>query len=204
MLQTEIKMAIHTAIEHSINRFVQLDPHYQTKTASLHGQTFALEFTDIEQTLYFYFTDTDILLRSECEEPDVILSGKLFDFIKQAQQPDGSFAGKFRIQGDIESAQAFQKLLKDLNIDLEELLSLYTGDIIAHKVGAVARGLFSWGTQVHDTTLQNVADYLQNESEIIPEQDEITQFSHGVNTFRDDVARLQARITRLEQKINDK
>ena len=206
MLQTELKMAVHTLLEQAINRVAQVDPAWPHKTAPLAGKCLALVFTDIDQRLFFYFTGRDIMVRSVAEQPDVTLSGKLFDFFRQARQSGGSLAGKFRIQGDIETAQAFQTLLQSLDIDLEELLSQligrqYGGDIIAHKLGSLTRGLFDFGKQAFATSAHNLADYLQNESEIIPDADEIQRYSHGVDTLRDDLARLQAHIDRLARQI---
>lgn len=207
-MQTEIKMAIHAMLEQAMNRLLQFDPAYKNKLGKLSYKTFALELTDIEQTFYFYFTETDVMLRSEADAPDVQLSGKTLDLLKQAGQGSGTITGKFRIQGDIETAQQFQHFIQSLNLDWEEALAMLLGnnmasDVVAHKIGQFTRGLFNWGKQAQDTTLKNIADYLQTESEINPDATEIQGFSRAVDALRDDAARLQARISRLKQRLSE-
>ncbi len=202
-LQTELKMAVHAMLESSLNRVIQLDPQYRDKLQPLHNRIFSLHLTDIDQTLNFCFTETDVMLRSEVDAADVQLSGTIVDLIKQSRQINGAVTGKFRIQGDIESAQQFQHFIQTLNLDWEEMLSHYMGDIVAHKVSRFTRDLFAWGQQAQDTMLHNVADYLQTESEINPDTHEMQDFIQKVNTVRDDSARLQARISRLKKLINE-
>ena len=46
---------------------------------------------------------------------------------------------KIVIHGDVKTAQLLVDLLQQLDIDLEEALSKYTGDIIAHQVVKMAK-----------------------------------------------------------------
>ncbi|SMN12257.1 Protein YigP (COG3165) clustered with ubiquinone biosynthetic genes [uncultured Candidatus Thioglobus sp.] len=47
------------------------------------------------------------------------------------------------INGDVKTAQLLVDLLQQVEIDLEELLSNYTGDIIAHQIGKAVKRLKS-------------------------------------------------------------
>ncbi len=50
---------------------------------------------------------------------------------------------KIVIHGDVKTAQLLVDLLQQVNIDLEELLSKYTGDVVAHQVGKLAKKIKS-------------------------------------------------------------
>ena len=49
-------------------------------------------------------------------------------------------------------------------------------------------------------SLQNVAEYLQEEGRDVPSRTEAEEFLHGVDRLRDDVDRLEARLTLLEAR----
>ena len=51
-------------------------------------------------------------------------------------------------------------------------------------------------------SLQNVAEYLQEEGRDVPSRTEAEEFLHGVDRLRDDVDRLEARLKLLEARNN--
>jgi ubiquinone biosynthesis protein UbiJ len=104
-----------------------------------------------------------------------------------------------QIEGDAEVAQTFAKLLHAARPDLEEELSRLVGDVAAHQIGEAARGLWRFGARARDTFGRNVAEFLQEERRDLVSRAEVEDFVAGVDTLRDDVERLSARIERLEQ-----
>jgi ubiquinone biosynthesis protein UbiJ len=105
--------------------------------------------------------------------------------------------GDVRIDGDAELAQKFRELALLLRPDLEEELSLVLGDVPAHQVGRFARAAFSWTRKAATTTVRNVAEYLGHERQDLVPRSEAEQFLQGVDTLREDVDRLAARIDLL-------
>ena len=97
---------------------------------------------------------------------------------------------------------------KKLDIDWEEKLaqtfakvtSDSTGDLLAHKIGRFVQGFKKWQPQAKNTLEQNIAEYFQQESEILPFAEEIEPFYKAVDTIRNDVDRLEARIERILSK----
>ncbi|MGA9470724.1 MAG: sterol-binding protein, partial [Candidatus Macondimonas sp.] len=55
----------------------------------------------------------------------------------------------------------------------------------------VSRSLFSLG--------QDASEYLRYETELLPDRSEVTAWVDEVDRLRDDVARLAARVERLQQ-----
>ena len=135
-------------------------------------------------------------------EPDVIATGSLLSLARLAG-PDGEAAirdGMIELTGDQEVALQFQDLLRCGRPDLEEELSGVVGDVIAHSIGEFARGVERWGKEARSTLRQNVSEYLQEESRTVPSRYEADLFRQQVQTLRDDVARFEARLKRLEAK----
>jgi len=105
--------------------------------------------------------------------------------------------GDVRIEGDAELAQKFRELALLLKPDLEEELSLVLGDVPAHQLGRFARAAFGWTQKAAATTVRNVAEYLGHERRDLVPRSEAEQFLQGVDTLREDVDRLAARIDLL-------
>jgi ubiquinone biosynthesis protein UbiJ len=105
--------------------------------------------------------------------------------------------GDVRIDGDAELAQKFRELALLLRPDLEEELSLVLGDVPAHQLGRFARAAFGWTQKAAATTVRNVAEYLGHERRDLVPRSEAEQFLQGVDTLREDVDRLAARIDLL-------
>jgi ubiquinone biosynthesis protein UbiJ len=137
-------------------------------------------------------------------EPDTILSGTPLAMAKMALGPDASkvlFAGEVTIRGDVETGQQFKRLLDELDIDWEELLSRYSGDLVAHKLGNMVRATTAWGQQALNILGQDAAEYLQQEGQDLPLPTAVQQFMQEVDDLRDGTARLEARVTRLRQHL---
>ena len=108
------------------------------------------------------------------------------------------FEGEVKISGDVELGQQFKQVLDRLHIDWEEALSQLTGDIVAHKAGHFLREIGSWWANSRERLSANGAEYLQQEMWVLPTRAEVEQFYQAVETLRDDVARLKARLEQFE------
>jgi ubiquinone biosynthesis accessory factor UbiJ len=101
-----------------------------------------------------------------------------------------------QINGDAETAQVFSRLLKQADLDWEELLSRYTCDAAAHQIGNLFRGLRAWGRDAAGRVSRDFAEYLQYETRDLPPRPEVEAFLNGVDRLRDDAERLEARLKR--------
>ena len=150
----------------------------------------------------FEFHAGEIVLATSCpEEPDVLITGPLPALLRLSRTGDADFirSGAVELTGDVEAAENFQKLLAFARPDFEEELSHIVGDVAAHGIGNTLRTVAEWGRTARATIGQNIAEYLQEESRMLPGRYEADSFRRQVETLRDDVARFEARLRRLEQ-----
>ncbi len=108
--------------------------------------------------------------------------------------------GDVAIEGDAEVAGRFRELGALLHPDLEEELSRLLGDVPAHQLGALARTALGWVRRGLSTTTTNVAEYLAHERQDLVPRPESQGFLRDVDTLREDVDRLQARIDALSRQ----
>ena len=189
-------------MEKAFNHYLSFDPLTPEKLSRLDGKTIAIELSDARQTLYFNFTGQHVeVTQTVVESPDTIIKGSLFSLAKTGLEKLGSssiLSSNIEIQGNSELGKQFQEILTQIDIDWEEQLSQYTGDVIAHQAGSAARTLQDWAKQTFGTLQQNTTEYLQEESRDLPHPVEVNTFLSGVDQLRMDMDRLEARIHRLQ------
>jgi ubiquinone biosynthesis protein UbiJ len=133
------------------------------------------------------------------DDADIAITGSFAALARLALggDEDAIRDGRVELIGDAEKAQAFQRLLRHARPDPEEQLSRLVGDPAAHAAGSAARGVRRWVADARRTLAANLREYLQEERRDVPNRHEVEHFTQSVNTLRDDVDRLAARIDRL-------
>jgi len=205
-LIAELAMSITAGLETTLNSALRLDPAAWKRLAHFSDKVIAIELQGLDLTLYILPGDHGISLMSQYgAEPDTTLSGTPLAMAKMALGPNASnvlFAGEVTIRGDVETGQRFKRLLDELDIDWEEQLSRFSGDILAHKLGDLVRATTAWGQQTLNILGQNATEYLQQEGQDLPLPATVQQFLQAIDTLRDDTARLEARVARLRQQLH--
>jgi len=169
--------------------------------AELDGTTVAIRVRDTALGTYFTFDEDVVALTTEfADEPDVVITGS-FITLARMMQGAGEAAirnGDVELAGDAATAQRFQRLLDFAKPDLEEEMSRVVGDVAAHRIAEIARGVGNWAREARSTMGGNIREYLQEESRDAPTRYEVDRFTQQVGTLRDDVERIAARLNRLE------
>lgn len=202
-------------LENVLNRGLPRSPRAQQLCAELAGRTVAVAISGSNQRILVESTGLSLKLRSvtaaspaftrpsgespSSTQPDATITGGPFSLLAlSGPAPEAVLQrGDVRIDGDAELAQKFRELALLLRPDLEEELSLVVGDVPAHQLGRFARAAFGWTRKAALTTVRNAAEYLGHERRDLIPRSEADQFLQGVDTLREDVDRLEARIDLL-------
>lgn len=204
-LTAELAMTVTAGLETALNTALRLDPEAFSRLEKFSGKVIAVELEGLDLTLYLLPGANGISLMSHYPaESDTTLSGTPLAMAKMAFGSDASkvlFAGEVTIRGDVETGQHFKRLLDELDVEWEEQLSRYSGDLVAHKLGNMVRATTAWGQQALNILGQDAAEYLQQEGQDLPLPTVVQQFMQQVDGLRDDTARLEARLARLRQNL---
>ena len=183
-----------------LNRNISESTPARELCSKLSGTVVAIRVRDTALAAYFIVNDEVLdVVTSSSDEPDVVITGSIITLARMAGQ-SGEAAirdGSLDLTGDAEAARDFQQLLSFAKPDIEEELSGIVGDVAAHRLGEIARGVGRWGRTARSTMGANIREYLQEESRDAPSRYEVDKFAADVNTLRDDVDRIEARINRL-------
>lgn len=94
------------------------------------------------------------------------------------------------VTGNAEFATALSFVLKNLRWDAEEDLSKLVGDIAAHRIVGVSSRLTLWSQEASRNVVENLAEYLGEESALLVPTRELAR-------FREELADLDSRIDAL-------
>jgi ubiquinone biosynthesis protein UbiJ len=183
-----------------LNRNISESTPARELSAKLSGTVVAVRVRDTALAAYFVVQDDTLnVVASTSEEPDVVITGSIITLARMAGQ-SGEAAirdGSLDLTGDAETANQFQQLLSFAKPDVEEELSGIVGDVAAHRLGEIIRGVGRWGRGARSTMGANIREYLQEESRDAPSRYEVDKFTADVSALRDDVDRVEARLNRL-------
>lgn len=190
-------------IENVLNRGLPRSPRARELCRELQGHRVGIEVTGFARWVVESNGDTLHLTRDSTAASEAELAGgplSLMALMGSAPE-DILQRGDVQIRGDAELAQKFRELALLLRPDMEEELSQLVGDVPAHTLGRFARGVFGWSEKAASTTVRNIAEYLAHEKQHLVPRAEGDQLLRGVDTLREDVDRLEARLDVLAQKL---
>jgi ubiquinone biosynthesis protein UbiJ len=103
------------------------------------------------------------------------------------------------VNGPADFADALGSVLRNLKWDAEEDMSKLVGDMAAHRLAGLARGVAEWQRNAATHAAENVVEYLREEQGILPHKDGLALWSAEVSRLQTDLARLEARVKALPQ-----
>lgn len=194
----------YASLEQALNRYIALDPEARQRLAQLHGRVIGIEVLGTGVRLYLIPGPARLQLLSCYEgEPECLLRGTPLALAGLKTGGSGAhgaeliLTGAVEFQGDTELGHRFGAILAGLDIDWEQRLSRLTGDALAHEIGNGVRALTGWGRHVGGVLSDELRYCLQEQARLLPERADIDAYVKEVDSCRDDVERLQARVERL-------
>lgn len=192
-----IQQKLLNGFEHIANKYLLLDQDALKKLSALDGKVIHLNIIHTDIDLFILLLADRIRLASQHEgETDVVIKAQPTALLRMLTSQDTKI-GNIEIIGDVLLAQSLLSMFKHIDIDWEEYLSQFVGDINAHKMGNLVRAIDQCSDSVTQTMGVNCREYLYYEKNILPNPRELEDFYRAVDELNNDVERLQQRIQRL-------
>lgn len=102
-------------------------------------------------------------------------------------------------EGDSELLSAFNDVFQNMQWDAEADLAKLFGPVIGFRMAEAGRSFSGWLSQASLDTAKTLAEYATEENPMLASPLDIRHFNADVDALRDDVARLEARIARLDK-----
>ena len=185
--------------EQLINKALVYDPGTRNGLQKLHGQVLAIHITapDIQ---FFVTPDSDGLrLMAQWEgDVDTRISGSLVALAKLANQDVHNLKDSgVDVMGKTALLADWQQLVKNIDIDWEEILTQFMGDIVGHQAAQLIRTKLDWVGARVNTGQRLVREFLTEELKTVPGKNELEDFYRQVDDVRLAVDRAAARVENL-------
>ncbi|WP_461537706.1 ubiquinone biosynthesis accessory factor UbiJ [Spongorhabdus nitratireducens] len=190
-----------SALEHLINKTLQLDPVTLDKLQLLEHKTLLLHLTQPEVVLGVTWIDGRIVLKGLPEQVDASLMATLPAALALLTHKDKIAAlqsGDVTISGDTALLQQTLAILQDAELDWESVLTDKLGTVAGHALGQGIRTFFSWAKDTNQRFSRNAAEYVTEEARLVVSAAEVEVFCEDVTSLQLDMDRLNARIEQLE------
>ena len=129
--------------------------------------------------------------------PDVTLTIALA-LLPRLAAKDATALSKIGFAGDSELAATLSDIARNVEWDIEADLSRVVGDIAAHRMVDTAQRGHEWRKDAAQRLTANVAEYLLEERRAFISTRELDELAQRSEILRDDIARLDARLARLQ------
>lgn len=192
------------ALEFALNRAVALDPDLPGQLQSLEGRSIELELAAPKLAARIEVQAGRLAVgpAQPTQEPDLSLKATLGAVLSRLL-PGAAQAtpGRMKIAGDIELAQALQRIAQRYSPDLEAALSARLGDVMGVQVAKALRAALEGGRRGAREFAEAGADYLRDEAGVLVGRAELDAFCEDVDSLRDGVERSERRLQRLQQRL---
>jgi ubiquinone biosynthesis protein UbiJ len=183
--------------EKMVNKLLSLDEETLDALAALESNVVEIDVLNTGIRLFILPSATGLTLASTYDDKaDVSIKGTPAALLGMITAEKVG-AGDVEIIGNVGMAHKLQSILKKVDVDWEEYLSQIIGDIAAHKVGNLLRGMSQFAKASARTIGLDISEYLRYEKEALLDKSELDEFNHTVDKIRNDVERLQKRVERL-------
>ncbi|MDT0595396.1 ubiquinone biosynthesis accessory factor UbiJ [Glaciecola petra] len=208
------KQIFTAAIEAAINQALRWANNSDEVLAPLYGKTCIIHIQEWNLALSFNFakdevnivTDEEGLFNTmpdELSDDECWVSLSLFalEKIKQNNQITTLIkSGQLDFAGDLSILQSLGSMFDKLELDMEEVLSKYIGDVAAYQVNQTGKKVFEQANQQLSLLLQSFSDAALDEKPLGVRKIMAINFSDEVNQLKHDVDALEARISCLEKQ----
>jgi ubiquinone biosynthesis protein UbiJ len=194
-------------LENAGNRLLRFDPDTAASLSGMQGKVFKLEIQVVDKVLFFIPGEDGLQIREDWQgDVNITLKGSPLGFVQYALRQKNADNRVFQnkkliIEGDVELAQDFQRILGAIDIDFEELLSHYVGDVAAHQVGRGVRMFRQWAAEAAESLRLDTREYMEEELRVLAPDWRVAAFIDRTDVLRADVERLEQRVKRLGASV---
>ncbi|MBE9609045.1 ubiquinone biosynthesis accessory factor UbiJ [Chitinilyticum piscinae] len=184
----------------ALNRLLKHAPERRDELLRLAGRTVKIS---VPLTSAVLVVTGDGRLAHSQAEPEAVLDLPLAFFYTRMADPQAA-ARQVVLDGDPELGAALGNVLGKLRWDAAEELSQLVGDVAARRIVWLAGKVGGIPGAIGSRLLLAWVEYLRDEAPLLLDKPAAVQHYAAVDALRDDLARLEKRLQRIEHKAGIK
>lgn len=178
----------------ALNRLLEAQPWARERLAPFAGMAIELRAPPLPSLRFVILPGGTLEAGGDGADLVVTLRPEALPALMQSEE---HFIRSVDVAGDPQLASEVSALMRHLRWDAEEDLSRLVGDVAAHRLMGLARGLAAWPADAARRLAESVRDYAVEEKRLLLSTSELSSFSAEIARLRDAVERLEKRIRRL-------
>jgi ubiquinone biosynthesis protein UbiJ len=202
-----MKTLFLSTLTKAINTYLGLDPESKKHLQKLKGRVATTKLLPFDAIFQLTFTDKGVEIQTEeLLNAETTITGtplQMLGMMLNKSNRNQFFADDLSIVGDAELGRDIVALFDEIQIDWEEHLSQFIGDVPAHHIGRLANRVKSWLNHADTTFTSNINEYLHEETEWLPPREALDDFYNEIDKLRMDVDRIEAKISHLKSVITE-
>ena len=197
-------LAALASAEKMLNTALRYDPATRIGLAQLEGKILAVQVTVPALNVFIMPMDDELRLMGNWDgDVDTRITGSLLALAQLGQKEIHNLKDSgVTVMGDLTLLADLQRLMKNLDIDWEDMLSQFTGDIIGHQAAQVIRAKFGWVKDRAKSAQRLTSEFLTEELKTLPGKPELEDFYRQVDDMRLAVDRAAARVETIINRKN--
>ncbi|HEX7340962.1 MAG TPA: SCP2 sterol-binding domain-containing protein [Rhodanobacteraceae bacterium] len=185
----------------ALNHAVALDPDTQAGLTALDGRRVQVHLRGPELTFVIHVHEGKLAVEPPDEVSEAALRvsatpGSLLGMALRGGD-EAAAPGKVDIAGDAELARRLEKLARGYAPDIEEAFARRFGDVLGVPLAQAFHKAFSHVRDSGRHAVDDVADWLREETRVAVSAAEMDTFLDDVDILRERAERLEARLNRL-------
>ena len=195
-------------LENYVNKILSKDEHTLHKLKKINNKVIVFKFLNTKIKLYVIpvINGLSISMTSK-RKADVLINTTPSNFIKMLLSSRYNVSGTpvdMQVEGDISIAHDFEKIMRGLEIDIEDPMSNLLGDTLSYQIVRFTRRIGEVSLKSSEIMIKNLSEYLKFEVEMLPDELLIDEFLKEVDSIRNDVERVSQRIDNCSLLITNK
>lgn len=180
-----------------INHLLSGEDWARARLSVFAGQTAQLEFASVR--LQFTIVESGLLAAAEAAAPVAVSIRLPDDAPLRALTDRPSLFSAATISGSVDLAETLAFVFRNLRWDVEHDLSQVLGDIVGRRATRLLKGVGEWQARGARNLALGLAEYLTEEEKAVAPRREVEAFCAAVDALRDDCARLEKRLGRIDR-----
>ena len=193
-----------------INAMIGADAHLRQQLAAFTGRRVAIQATNLPGGLGITLQQTGLELRiigTDARDfaADATIRGSAGTLARVLLADHAGQAlvnRQLQIQGDAQLVQDLFTTVKRLDLQWQDLLAPWLGELATQQFSALVDTGQSWARDSHDRMRGNLEDYLKQECKAVPDGARVKHFQSTLDQLRLRLDRLEARTARLAAALD--
>ena len=201
MVDPSLNVAVTSTLEKFITHTLRFDPATLAQISHVIG-VLKIQCVRPRFTVYCFGSKQGIKLTCYCEDDaETTLKGSATALLGLLKQPKTLANSGVELSGSVGLLQQWQKILKQVDIDWEEAISLVMGDIAGPLFADSLRKSASWAKTQSEAQQRLLKEYLTEELSLFPSKLEAQHLFDQIHELDLSTDRLAAKVDYLKQQL---